>query len=53
MYEHCVSIMNKNGFTRESIKIMRSHARLLQRFSNDCNNIESKKDYMIRVKKKY
>jgi hypothetical protein len=41
--------MIKSGYIRESVQVIRSHARLLRQFAFDCNNPESKKDYLLQV----
>lgn len=48
MYEASAEILKKNNFKREAVNVLRSHARLLQTFASDSNNLESKHDYFLK-----
>ena len=49
MFQKSSEILYENGFKRETIKIYKARARLLQRFADDCLNIEAKHDYLLQV----
>jgi hypothetical protein len=51
MYTQSKNILVSEGFKREALPIIKAHAELLKRFSEDCHNNEAKHDYMLQVKK--
>lgn len=49
MYSVSVEILMSQGYKRETLPILKSHADLLKRFAVDCHNLEAKHDYMLQV----
>jgi hypothetical protein len=49
MYQFSVEMLLSNGYKREAMQVLRSHASLLRQFANDCHNLEAKKDYLLQV----
>ena len=49
MYQLSTETLLSNGYKREAITILKSHAQLLIQFATDCHNLEAKKDYYLQA----
>jgi hypothetical protein len=49
MYQKSTEILITNGYKREAVQVLKSHARLLKQFANDCHIAEAKHDYLLQV----
>lgn len=49
MYQSSIELLISHGYKRESIEVIRAHAKLLRTFAHDCHNQEAKHDYLIQV----
>ena len=49
MYQKSTEILITNGYKREAVQVLKSHARLLTQFANDCHIAEAKHDYLLQV----
>jgi hypothetical protein len=47
MFEVSVGALKRNNFKREAVRVLRSHAKLIQTFASDSSNLESKHEYFL------
>ena len=49
MYQTSIEILLSSGYKREAVTILKSHAKILTQFANDCHNLDAKKDYLLQT----